>query len=75
MENIGIFGMCVVDLCFWYSNTAKVEEKKLDFYMNLSEQLIDNTYDGVRGKRRNIKVNASKDNNSPLIGYDERLKD
>ena len=44
--NLGIFGMCVVDAWLCYKNSMETDELQEDFYLSLSEELIDNNYDG-----------------------------
>ncbi len=58
--NTSLLGMCIVDAWYAYSqctkprgstNNANTDEKQKDFYANLAEELIDNSYDGRAGVR------------------------
>jgi hypothetical protein len=59
--NTSILGMCIVDAWYAYSqctkprgstNNANTDEKQKDFYANLAEELIDNSYDSVGQRNR-----------------------
>ena len=43
--NLGIFLMCVVDAWMCYSNATKVKGTQEEYYLKLSEEMIDNLLD------------------------------
>ena len=57
--NTSLLGMCIVDVWCAHSQCTKAtgaidastDEKQKDFYSFLAEELIDNTYDSVGGRR------------------------
>jgi hypothetical protein len=49
--NMSLFGMCVVDAWLAYKQVTKTKEDQIEFYIKLSEELIDNRYDR-RGRGR-----------------------
>ena len=51
--------MCIVDSWLIYSKATETEKKQRDFYELLAEEVIDNTYDQVRGGRRQGSENGS----------------
>jgi hypothetical protein len=49
--NMSLFGMCVVDAWLAFKHVKQTTEDQRDFYIKLSEELIDNSYDR-RGRER-----------------------
>jgi hypothetical protein len=49
--NLSLLGMCIVDSWLIYSKCTETEEKQREFYEALSEEMIDNQHDQVRGRR------------------------
>jgi hypothetical protein len=49
--NMSLFGMCVVDAWLAFKHVRQTKELQRDFYIKLSEELIDNRYDR-RGRGR-----------------------
>ena len=54
--NLSIFAICVVDTWLAYKQIGKAYETQQDFYVHLSEELIDNTHDDVGRNRRMSRV-------------------
>jgi hypothetical protein len=45
--NMPLFAMIVVDTCLVHSKSTESKKTQKDYYEDLAEELIDNTYDGA----------------------------
>ena len=53
--NLSILAMVIVDTWLVYSKCTKLDDCQTDFYIKLSEELIDNNYEEVARRRRRIR--------------------
>jgi len=67
--NMSIFAMIVVDTWLVYSKCTTMEttEKQIDFYTCLAEEMIDNTYDSLGGRRGRTTEVPNRDDESPVM--------
>jgi hypothetical protein len=67
--NMSILGMVLVDSWLAFTQCTNSEEKQKDFYILLSEELIDNNYDRTGGRSRRQEDGGIGSNSSPTITH------